>query len=331
MEQRIDVVIPCYRYGQFLETCVDSVLSQKDVDVRVLILDDASPDNTEEIGRGLASRDRRVTFRRHETNKGNINTYNEGIEWAGGELFLLLSADDYLLPGALDRAMRLMKRNPNVGFVFGNALIMHENGKMERICSFGVEDNVPASGLITGSSFIRRSGAKNIVLAPTAVTRTLLQKKLGGYRHDLTHSGDMEMWLRFASHAHVGYLNHDQAVYRRHQTNMSISYFADSMLPDLRQRRKALEMAIAAGGVALQDETTRAFLWRDLAREALKLAGMAFNNYDLEGSKVIEKIALEVDPNARRSIAWGKLAMKRAMGPRNWNALHAMLRPPGRN
>ncbi|MGO7624499.1 glycosyltransferase family 2 protein, partial [Rhizobium ruizarguesonis] len=78
-----------------LEECVGSVLSQAGVDVRVLILDYCSPDNTPEVGMALASRDKRVTYRRHTANKGHISTYNGGIEWAGGDLFLLLSADDY--------------------------------------------------------------------------------------------------------------------------------------------------------------------------------------------------------------------------------------------
>ncbi|MFB2604086.1 glycosyltransferase family 2 protein, partial [Rhizobium phaseoli] len=107
--QRVDVVIPCYNYAHFLEECVESVLAQAGVDVRVLILDDCSPDNTPEVGMALASRDSRVIYRRHPANKGHIATYNEGIEWAGGDLFLLLSADDYLLAGALGRASELMR------------------------------------------------------------------------------------------------------------------------------------------------------------------------------------------------------------------------------
>ncbi|MGO7624616.1 glycosyltransferase family 2 protein, partial [Rhizobium ruizarguesonis] len=51
----VDVVIPCYKYAHFLEECVGSVLSQAGVDVRVLILDDCSPDNTPEVGMALAS------------------------------------------------------------------------------------------------------------------------------------------------------------------------------------------------------------------------------------------------------------------------------------
>ena len=54
----VDVVVPCYRYGHYLRQCVQSVLDQSVRDVRVLILDDASPDDTEEVGRALATRSR---------------------------------------------------------------------------------------------------------------------------------------------------------------------------------------------------------------------------------------------------------------------------------
>ena len=98
---RIDVFIPCYNYGRFLYQCVNSVLGQAGVDVRVLVIDDASSDNTAEVAAALAREDPRVTVIRHSTNKGHIDTYNEGIEWASADYMLLLSADDYLLPGAL--------------------------------------------------------------------------------------------------------------------------------------------------------------------------------------------------------------------------------------
>src|SRR5687767_13819433 len=77
MSKCVDVVIPCYQYGHFLQDCVNSVLIQKDVQVKVLIIDDASSDNTLEIARNLAKRDSRVEVRRHLVNQGHINTYNE--------------------------------------------------------------------------------------------------------------------------------------------------------------------------------------------------------------------------------------------------------------
>src|SRR5437763_11679365 len=117
---RVDVVIPCYKYAHYLRGCGESVLTQEGVEVRVLILDDASPDNTPEVAGELARRDGRVEYRRHAVNRGHIDTYNEGLlEWASGDYALLISADDLLAPGALGRAARVMDEHPEVGFTHG--------------------------------------------------------------------------------------------------------------------------------------------------------------------------------------------------------------------
>ena len=85
----VDVLIPCYRYGRYLQECVQSVLTQGIGELRVLILDDASPDDTPEVAAALARQDKRVTYRRHETNRGHIETYNEGIAWARADYMML--------------------------------------------------------------------------------------------------------------------------------------------------------------------------------------------------------------------------------------------------
>jgi glycosyltransferase involved in cell wall biosynthesis len=53
----VDVIVPCYRYGHFLRQSVESVLAQRDISVRVLIIDDASPDCTAEVATQLSSED----------------------------------------------------------------------------------------------------------------------------------------------------------------------------------------------------------------------------------------------------------------------------------
>ena len=107
----VDVFVPCYCYGHYLRECVESVLTQSHRAVRVLILDDAAPDNTTEISAALAREDSRVAIVRHEVNKGHIATYNEGIDWVSADCMLLLSADDYLLAGALDAPQAVYGRH----------------------------------------------------------------------------------------------------------------------------------------------------------------------------------------------------------------------------
>ena len=113
------VIVPCYRYGHFLRECVESVLMQSFGNVRVLILDDISPDNTAEVGAELAREDSRVTLVRHHINKGHIATYSEGIDWISGDYMLLLSADHYLLRDyILEKYVNLLDGHPEVGYTF---------------------------------------------------------------------------------------------------------------------------------------------------------------------------------------------------------------------
>src|SRR5207244_808119 len=84
--------------------CIRSILAQEGVDVRVLLMDDASTDSTEWVGRRLAA-DARVEYRRHSVNRGHIATYNEALALMTGDYCLILSADDLLTPGALMRAI----------------------------------------------------------------------------------------------------------------------------------------------------------------------------------------------------------------------------------
>jgi len=108
-----------YENDNFLCECVGSVLGQSLTDVRVLIIGDASPDDTPEVAAELAARDKCVEYRRHPVNHGHIATYNEGLDWAAVDHTLLLSADDLLTTGLLLRAIRLMDTHPEVGLTHG--------------------------------------------------------------------------------------------------------------------------------------------------------------------------------------------------------------------
>src|ERR1700757_580521 len=152
----VDVIVPCYGYGHYLETCVESVLTQPITDLRVLILDDASPDDTAEVSTELVRKDSRVTFTRHIKNKGHIATYNEGIEWASSDYMLLLSADDYLMPGALRRASDLMDAHPEVGFTFGRAIdLKGVVPEKETLANCAVESAIDegSSSILQGEAF----------------------------------------------------------------------------------------------------------------------------------------------------------------------------------
>ena len=237
----VSVFIPCYKYGHFLEECAASVLDDQDgVDVRVLIIDDASPDDSAEVAKNIAARDPRVEVVVHATNKGNIATFNEGLlEWADGDYSILLSADDRLTPGALRRAVDLLDANPGVGFVYGHALWCREGAPLPPARTRGRGWSV-----WLGERWLehRFRQAENPIISPEIVVRTSLQKRVGGYDPQLPTAADMEMYMRLAVNAEVGFLRGaDQAYYRVHGQNMSA---AVSALMDVRQRRSVFETVL---------------------------------------------------------------------------------------
>ena len=240
---RIDVAVTCCNYARFLRQCVESVLTQSHRDCRILIIDDASTDETPAIAAALAAGDERVRVLRHPVNLGHIATYNEAIGLAEGDYFLLLSADDFLLPGAIERAVAVLDRHSDIGLVIGNCLRHEPQAGAVDMPRLRSPAQSATAAMLDPAIFIWGLVRDNWVATATAITRTTVQKKLGGYLPTLPHSGDLEMWLRFALCSRVAYLDVPQAVYRLHEDNMSHGY---SGFDDFTQRNTAILMHLGA-------------------------------------------------------------------------------------
>lgn len=327
----VDVVIPCYRYGAVLPTAVRSALDQPGVDVRVLIIDDASGDGSADVARQLSEMDSRVEVREHEVNKGHIATYNEGLlQWAKADYCALLSADDALTPGALQRAARLMDTHPEVGFAYGRPL--HWDGG-DPLPPARTEDR--GWNVYKGHSWLRRRFAvgDGCITSPEVVVRTELQHRLGGYDPELRHTGDIEMWMRFALHADVGYLRGvDQAYYRVHGQNMSAAYYA-SQVADLRQRLAAYEATLTRARGVLPDAERRDLdhrVRRALARDALRRAGRAYDKGRADTDPVAELVDFAHEAMAPAGgldhlPEWRTLRLRQRLGARRARALSPLV------
>jgi hypothetical protein len=323
----VDVIVPCYRYGRYLRQCIESILSQAGPDVRALIIDDASPDDSADVAATLSHEDSRVHFIHHKVNKGHIATYNEGLEWATGTYTLLISADDYLLPGALSRSAEVMDKDPGIAFTFGKAKALFDDGHADDIFPGVEEYDKSAFCVVPGPEFIRASGARNCVSTPTAVVRTVHLKEMGGYRPELPHTGDMEMWWRMAACGKAAYIGEFQAVYRRHGANMSLGYGA---VRDLQQRQAAIDWFFRGcsdrlpNAEALQQNAAKA-----LGEDALSLAHWAFRSGDETASKELSQFAKEVYPPIRNSLEYAKAALKQRLGTGTFAKYNAVLRIAG--
>ncbi len=309
--RKVDVVIPAYNYARYLKDCVDSILMQRDVDVRAIIIDDKSTDDTETVGPRIAQRDSRIVYHRHITNLGMIATLNESIfNWAAADYLVLLSADDLLAPGALARAVAVMEAHPDVGMVYGLAhMLADENDPV------AVRDETNASyKVIPGETFLRRICAFwNPVPTPTAVVRTALQKQIGGYNHSFAHTSDMEMWMRFATRSSIGIVNAIQGHYRWHSSNMSKKFY-NQILGDKREQFATCQCVLKNWGAGIPEFDRWVSAMEDrLGDESLQIATGLFEN----GSDKWRDVLAEIDeafPRSRHSRERRKLLLKAMLG-----------------
>jgi glycosyltransferase involved in cell wall biosynthesis len=213
----VDVFVPNRNYAQWLPSCLDSLLAQEGVDLRVLVVDNASKDDSVEVVERYRRRDARVQLLRHEQDEGLLTSLNEGLQWCRAPYAMNLSADDALTPGALARATRLMTRRPEVGFVYGTALLHDDGTPLPKVRQYG-----PVHRVWDGRAWVQRCArtGKNPVFSPEAVMRTSLAQDVG-FSPELQLCPDFGMWLGLAARAPVGHLTGArQAVYRLHPLSM---------------------------------------------------------------------------------------------------------------
>jgi len=322
----IDVAVPCYNYASYLKGCVDSILSQEGVNVRVLIVDDCSPDNTAEVAAQLVATDPRVSYTRNETNLGLVGTANRGvIEWARAPYTVLLSADDALTPGSLARSTSVLEANPDVGMVYGMAMVVGDTDG-QHLVSDRAEFEYRK---VTGPDFLQRfSEHGNQVASPTAVVRTELQHQLGGYNPTFPHTCDVEMWMRFATRSSIAVINAPQAYYRWHSGNMSKAYIKRPF-GDMREQLETVKFIHKQWGQHIEGYPAWiAAMTKRIAAQVCWLGGLAIERGDVEGGRACLDYARSIYPDLWRLKGYWGYQTKALIGGRIIRAVRGGARLP---
>jgi glycosyltransferase involved in cell wall biosynthesis len=310
---RVSVIIACFNYGRFVTAAVQSALSQQGVGVDVVVIDDASLDESPDVLRELGS-DARVQIITHHVNQGYITAYNNGFRRVLGEYVVKLDADDVLLPGALERAVAVLDSDPGLTFVYGRPV--HFEFDSPRSDSGRPWDWTSW----TGHDWLelRCQRATNCISNPEVVMRATALKRVGGFQPQLTHSCDLDLWMRLSAIGDVGRINRvAHAGYRVHPASMQRTVNA-GRLADLIGRRDAFDSVFSHQGAILADaEALHALARRRLAVEALTWACWAFDR----GRTATEPIegycsfAVETWPDAKSLGQWHGLLARRRLGP----------------
>lgn len=99
-QPELSVIVPVYNTETFITTCLDSILSQKGVNMEVIIVNDGSTDNSVDILKRYAKQDSRIRYE-CQKNQGLSVARNTGLRSAVGKYVLFVDSDDWLLPDSL--------------------------------------------------------------------------------------------------------------------------------------------------------------------------------------------------------------------------------------
>jgi len=220
----ISILVPLFNHERYLEQCLESILADPYPHKEILILDDGSKDASLQLATEWRERNRHRFPGRFELvsreNRGVTRTLNELVSMARGEYVALLASDDYLLPGGLAARVDYLQGNPERMAVFGDCLVVDENGVL--VHQSGVE------GWFRGRKrSLREPRLVSYELVfhwcvpgPVFMARRALYDELGGYNEEIAVE-DRDFYLRMAAGDVIGYLDQTVAAYRVHSSSLS--------------------------------------------------------------------------------------------------------------
>lgn len=225
---RISVIIPAYNSSRFIESALESVLSQAYKNFEIIVVDDGSSDNTKEVIKRFI--DKGLVSYYYQSNKGPAAARNMGIKQASGEIIAFLDADDLWLENKLEKSLRFMKEG-SFDWICTSLLKINESGekKIKRIPddSWVMEQRTKEVKQLKNGLFFFAS-------IPVQVQTVLAKKecfhKAGLFDESFLIGEDTDLWLRFEEIGfRCGYLDEPLTIYRYNEISITKSKKNDGL------------------------------------------------------------------------------------------------------
>lgn len=203
----VSVLMPVYNARRYVGTAIESLLQQTMRDFELIVLDDGSRDDSQDIVRSFAGRDRRVRWLARE-NRGLIATRNELLAAARSPYCALLDADDIARPERLELQLDYLESHPECVLVGSRVLLIDAEGAP--LCEMFDEFE---HGVIYDTLL---SGRPHHLCNPAIMMRRAAVEQAGGYREGFAPAEDLDLFLRLAEHGQLVNLPQVLTSYRQH-------------------------------------------------------------------------------------------------------------------
>lgn len=200
MSGLVSIIMPSYNTAGYIGETINSVLKQSYANWELIIVDDCSPDNTDEVVESYLS-DTRIKYLKNEKNSGAAVSRNKALREAKGSWIAFLDSDDLWMPDKLEKQVKFMEKT-GVHFSYTNYAEIDTEGKRNGVS-------------VTGPKIITKTGFFNYCW-PGCLTVMYDRNVVGLIQiADIKKNNDYAMWLKVCQKADCYLLNEELALYRR--------------------------------------------------------------------------------------------------------------------
>lgn len=258
---KVSVIMPVFNVERFLKTAIDSILNQSFKDFELILINDCSTDNSEEIINSYD--DSRIKCLTNRYNKGVSYSFNKGLEYAKGEYIARADSDDIYDVDRLKEQVEILDQFPNVNICSSDLQVVNED---EMFLEFWKYKN--------NNDFLKAQLLFNAPIAnPTLMFRRSIFENLK-YDESLKRAEDYDFYLRLGEDFKVFNIAKPLMKYRRNASSLT-SDTIELVRDANKVRMRALEKLNLV-------PTKREFLIHQL------LCGVEVNVLDISGNEIIE-------------------------------------------
>jgi len=197
----VDVLVPTYNRSAMLRRCLASIQAQTYTDIRVIIGDNCSDDDTRTVAQDFCGRDGRFGYVRNAANLGSIGNMNALFTRVTAPYVHFMHDDDWLAASFYERMIVGLEESPEAGLVWPR--VIQFQGEYET--AIRLPDRFSHDQVLPGETAFEELLRGNFVTFPAVVLRTSVLREVSPFSEYL--SVDWLMWLRIALHHDLKFID----------------------------------------------------------------------------------------------------------------------------
>lgn len=234
---KISVIISTYNRSKFLKTAIDSVLSQTYKNIEIIVIDDCSKDDTEEVIRKQYARGD-ILYIKNGKNLGCGISRKKAMSYATGEYINFLDDDDKFIDNTyFEKAVSILDNDEKIALVCGGHIVNDVVNKTK------IEKEFPYHKIVDGKKLFINFASQEYpkpIISVAIIRKQVLEK---AQYQDMKILNDTTIFLRTILYGNMAFINKPQAEYLVHGNNISFNCKIDFIIDNLDEKYKVFELA----------------------------------------------------------------------------------------